>query len=94
MECHFNNERFFNKSLNKLKISQDYVVNKYRYHLRKLAIKKVKENLVEMKRVETDFTKDEMRVLIKKEEKKIIKSMGASVSLGVIASVFGLSTFR
>lgn len=85
---------FFNKSLNKLKISQDYVVNKYRYHLRKLAIKKVKENLVEMKRVETDFTKDEMRVLIKKEEKKIIKSMGASVSLGVIASVFGLSTFR
>ena len=47
-----------------------------------------------MKRVETDFTKDEMRVLIKKEEKKIIKSMGASVSLGVIASVFGLSTFR
>ena len=61
---------FFNKSLNKLKISQDYVVNKYRYHLRKLAIKKVKENLVEMKRVETDFTKDEMRVLIKKEEKK------------------------
>ena len=87
-------KNFFNKSLNKLKISQDYVVNKYRYHLRKLAIKKVKENLVEMKRVETDFTKDEMRVLIKKEEKKIIKSMGASVSLGVIASVFGLSTFR
>ena len=85
---------FFNKSLNKLKISQDYVVNKYRYHLRKLAIKKVKENLVEMKRVETDFTKDEMRVLIKKEEKKIIKSMGAHVSLGVIATVFGLSTFR
>ena len=87
-------KNIFNKSLDKFKISQDYLVNKYRYHLRKLAIKKVKENLVEMKRVETDFTKDEMRVLIKKEEKKIIKSMGASVSLGVIASVFGLSTFR
>lgn len=87
-------KNFFNKSVNKLKVSQDYIINKYRYHLRKLAIKKVKENLVEMKRVETDFTKDEMRVLIKKEEKKIIKSMGASVSLGVIASVFGLSTFR
>ena len=85
---------FFNKSVNKLKVSQDYIINKYRYHLRKLAIKKVKENLIEMKRVETDFTKDEMRALIKKEEKKIIKSMGASVSLGVIASVFGLSTFR
>ena len=85
---------FFNKSVNKLKVSQDYIINKYRYHLRKLAIKKVKENLIEMKRVETDFTKDEMRVLIKKEEKKIIKNMGASVSLSVIASVFGLSTFR
>jgi len=87
-------KNILNKTLDKLKISQDYIVSKYRYHLRKLAIKKVKENLVEMKRVETDFTKDEMRVLIKKEEKKIIKSMGASVSLGVIASVFGLSTFR
>ncbi len=87
-------KQFFNKSLDKLKVSQDYIVSKYRYHLRKLAIKKVKEKLIEMKRVETDFTKDEMRVLIKKEEKKIIKSMGASVSLGVIASVFGLSTFR
>ena len=87
-------KKIFNKSLDKLKISQDYLVNKYRYHLRKVAIKKVKENLIEMKRVETDFTKDEMRVLIKKEEKKIIKSMGASVSLGVVASVFGLSTFR
>ena len=87
-------KQFFNKSLDKLKVSQDYVVSKYRYHLRKLAIKKVKEKLIEMKRVETDFTKNEMRVLIKKEEKKIIKSMGASVSLGVIASVFGLSTFR
>ena len=87
-------KQFFNKSLDKLKVSQDYVVSKYRYHLRKLAIKKVKEKLIEMKRVETDFTKNEMRVLIKKEEKKIIKSMGASDSLGVIASVFGLSTFR
>ena len=87
-------KNFFNKSVNKLKVSQDYIINKYRFHLRKLAIKKVKENLIEMKRVETDFTKDEMRALIKKEEKKIIKSMGASVSLGVIASVFGLSTFR
>ena len=85
---------YSSKVIGKIKVSQDYIMNKYRYHLRKLAIKKVKENLIEMKRVETDFTKDEMRVLIKKEEKKIIKSMGASVSLGVIASVFGLSTFR
>ena len=85
-------KEFFNKSLNKLKISQDYVVNKYRYHLRKLAIKKVKENLVEMKRVETDFTKDEMRVLIKKEEKKIIKSIGHGFRCHSLC--FGLSTFR
>ena len=87
-------QNFFSDLKNKVNISQDYLMNKYRYHLRKLAIKKVKENLIEMKRVETDFTKDEMRALIKKEEKKIIKSMGAHVSLGVIASVFGLSTFR
>ena len=85
---------FFNKSLDKLKISQDYIVTKYKYHLRKLAIKRVKEKLVEMKRTETDFTKDEMRALIQKEEKKIIKDMGTSVSLTVLASMFGLSTFR
>ena len=85
---------FLNKSLDKLKLSQDYIVTKYKYHLRKLAIKRVKEKLVEMKRDETDFTKDEMRTLIQKEEKKIIKDMGTSVSLTVLASMFGLSTFR
>lgn len=85
---------FFNKSLDKLKLSQDYIVNKYKYHLRKLAISRVKEKLVEMKRLETDFTKDEMRTLIQKEEKRIIKDMGTSVSLTVLASMFGLSTFR
>ena len=84
---------FFNKSLDKLKLSQDYIVNKYKYHLRKLAISRVKEKLVEMKRLETDFTKDEMRALIQKEEKRIIKEMGTSVSLTVLASMFGLSTF-
>ena len=86
--------KFLNKTLEKAKISQDYIITKYKYHLRKLAIKRVKEKLVEMKRVETDFTKDEMRVLIQKEEKKIIKDMGTSVSLTVLASMFGLSTFR
>ena len=85
---------FLNKSLDKLKLSQDYIVTKYKYHLRKLAIKRVKEKLVEMKRLETDFTKEEMRALIQKEEKKIIKDMGTSVSLTVLASMFGLSTFR
>lgn len=82
------------KILEKVTLSQEYIVTKYKYHLRKLAIKRVKEKLIEMKRVETDFTKDEMRVLIQKEEKKIIKDMGTSVSLTVLASMFGLSTFR
>ena len=87
-------KNILNKSLDKLKISQDYIVTKYKYHLRKLAIKRVKEKLVEMKRLETDFTKDEMRDLIRREEKKVIKEMGTSVSLTVLASMFGLSTFR
>lgn len=82
------------KILEKVTLSQEYIVTKYKYHLRKLAIKRVKEKLIEMKRIETDFTKDEMRVLIQKEEKKIIKDMGTSVSLTVLASMFGLSTFR
>ena len=82
------------KILEKVTLTQDYIVTKYKYHLRKLAINRVKEKLVEMKRVETDFTKDEMRALIQKEEKKIINDMGTSVSLTVLASMFGLSTFR
>lgn len=82
------------KILDKLNVTQDYIVTKYKYHLRKLAIKRVKEKLIEMKRVETDFTKDEMRALIQKEEKAILKDLGTSVSLSVLASMFGLSTFR
>ena len=89
-----NIKKIYNVCFDKAKFSQDYIVTKYKYHLRKLAIKRVKGKLIEMKRLETDFTKDEMRALIHKEEKKIIKDMGTSVSLTVLASMFGLSTFR
>ena len=84
----------FFTSYEKLKVSQEFVVTKYKYHLRKLAIKRVKEKLVEMKRVETDFTKDEMRALIQKEEKTLLKDMGTSISLTALLSMFGISTFR
>lgn len=85
---------FFYKAINNIKVSQEYVATKYKYHLRKLAIKRVRKKLIKSNQVETNFTKDEMRIVIQEEEKKILKDMGAKVSLTVLASLLGLSIFR
>ena len=89
-----NIKKIFKSSLNGVKISQEFIMKKYKYQLRKLAIKRIREKLIKLNQVETNYTKDEMRTVIQEEEKKILKDMGAKVSLTVLASLLGLSIFR
>lgn len=87
-------KEIFRKTFDKIQVSQEYVVNKYKYYLRKLAIRNIREKIQDLQKKETDFTKEEMRKLIEKEEKRILKDMGVTVSLATLASLFGISTFR
>ena len=82
-----------NKALDKAKETQSFISTKYKYYLRKWAIKRVREKIKDLGHQENEYTKEKMLDLIKKEEKKIIKDMGLTVSLGTLASMFGINTF-
>lgn len=80
-------------SVDKFKVSQDYIVKNYKYYLRKWAIKRIREKINDLGHKETDYTKEKMLEMIKKEEKRIIKDMGVQASLGSLLAMFGVSSF-
>ena len=45
------------------------------------------------KKKETDFTKEDMRNMIAREEKKIIKSLGTTGAVTTILALFGITNF-
>ena len=62
-------------------------------HIRKKAIENIREKLEFAQKKETDFTKEEMRNMIAREEKKIIKSLGTTGAVTTILALFGITNF-
>ena len=61
--------------------------------IRKKALENIKEKLEFAQKKETDFTKDEMRDMIAREEKKIIESLGQRGAITTILALFGIANF-
>ena len=61
--------------------------------IRKKAIESIREKLEFAQKKESDFTKEEMRKMIAKEEKKIIKTLGLRGGLTTILAMFGIANF-
>ena len=61
--------------------------------IRKKAIESIREKLEFAQKKESDFTKEEMRKMIAREEKKIIKSLGLRGGLTTILAMFGIANF-
>ena len=61
--------------------------------IRKKAIENIREKLEFAQKKESDFTKEEMRKMIAREEKKIIKSLGLRGGLTTILAMFGIANF-
>ena len=59
--------------------------------IRQKALQSIKEKLEFAQKKETDFTKEEMRNMIAREEKKIIKSLGTSGAVTTILALFGIT---
>lgn len=62
--------------------------------IRKKAIENIKEKLEFAQKKETDFTKEEMRKMIAKEENKILKGLGTKGALTAILAMFGIANFQ
>ena len=60
-------------------------------HIRKKAIDNIREKLEFAQKKESDFTKEQMRKMIAKEEKKIIKELGLRGGLTTILAMFGIA---
>jgi hypothetical protein len=58
--------------------------------IRKKALENIKEKLQFAQKNETDFTKDEMRSMIEKEEKKIITNYKTKGALTTVLAMFGI----
>ena len=62
-------------------------------YIRKKALESIKEKLEFAQKKETDFTKEQMRNMIAREEKKIIKSLGTTGAVTTILALFGITNF-
>ena len=61
--------------------------------IRKKALENIKEKLEFAQKKETDFTKEEMRKMIAREEKKVMQDIGIKGSITTILAMFGISNF-
>ena len=80
-------------SLDKSKEIADASIKYGKKFIRKKAIENIREKLEFAQKKESDFTKEQMRAMIQKEEKKVIKSFGVNGALTTILALFGISNF-
>ena len=80
-------------SIEKSKEMTDTSIKYGKKFIRKKAIENIREKLEFAQKKESDFTKEQMREMIQKEEKKVIKSFGVNGALTTILALFGISNF-
>ena len=73
--------------------AKDQSIKYGKKYIRKKALECIKEMLEFAQKKETDFTKEEMRNMIVREEKKIIKSLGTTGAVTTILALFGITNF-
>ena len=82
-----------NSTIEKSKDATDASIKYGKKLIRKKAIESIREKLEFAQKKESDFTKEEMRKMIAKEEKKIIKGLGLKGGLTTILAMFGIANF-
>ena len=82
-----------NASIKKSKEVTDASIKYGKKFIRKKAIESIREKLEFAQKDEGDFTKEQMRKMISKEEKKIIKSFGVRGAMTTILALFGITNF-
>jgi|TARA_Y100000816_G_scaffold177337_1_gene127990 hypothetical protein len=70
--------------------TKDYTVKKWKRFIRKRAIKRVEKNLKYLQKDASEYTKEEMRELIEKEEKSVISTITATVGIGAVLTMLGI----
>lgn len=69
---------------------KNLTVFKWKKFIKKRAIKNIRKNLNYLQKKEEDFTIEEMRELIAKEEKEIISKITTTVGISSILALLGI----
>ena len=80
-------------SIEKSKEMTDASIKYGKKFIRKKAIESIRDKLEFAQKKESDFTNEQMRQMIQKEEKKIIKSFGINGAVTTILALFGITNF-
>ena len=69
---------------------KNFTIKKWKKFIRKRALKRIEKHMAYAQKKPEDYTKEEMRNLIEKEEKEIISTLTATVGIGSILTMFGI----
>jgi len=83
----------YNTTIDKSKSATDSSIKYGKKLIRKKALENIREKLEFAQKKETDFTKEEMRKMISREEDKIIKDIRTKGALTAILAMFGIANF-
>lgn len=72
------------------KSAKDFTIKKWKRFIRKRALKRVEKLMAYAQKKPEDYTKEEMRKLIEKEEKEVISTMTATVGIGAVLTMLGI----
>ena len=72
------------------KSAKDFTVKKWKIFIRKKALKRVEKLMEYAQKKPEDYTKEEMRELIEKEEKEVISTYTQTVGIGTILLMLGI----
>ena len=70
--------------------TKDFTVKKWKRFIRKRALKRVEKQMKYALKKPEDYTKEEMRELIEKEEKEVISTLTATVGIGAALTLLGI----
>ena len=69
---------------------KDFTIKKWKKFIRKRALKRVEKQMAYAQKKPEDYTKEEMRKLIEKEEKEVISTLTATVGIGAVLTMLGI----
>ena len=83
-------DKLSKKTISGTKSAKDFTVKKWKRFIRKKALKRVEKLMEYAQKKPEDYTKEEMRELIEKEEKEVISTYTQTVGIGTILLMLGI----
>tara|TARA_B100001121_G_C18159147_1_gene375928 strand:+ start:62 stop:328 length:267 start_codon:yes stop_codon:yes gene_type:complete len=83
-------DKLTKETISGTKSAKDFTVKKWKRFIRKKALKRVEKLIEYAQKKPEDYTKEEMRELIEKEEKEVISTYTQTVGIGTILLMLGI----